>query len=301
MRSSSIPRILCLVIVILVPFSKSIASGDIEYVNEISQSYGYCFGQNYSLDIIKNEFQAFQQNLISQIESVSNPEVLSKDQAISFLEIVRRRAKGEIHSPVFETLLSCHPTFIEHPEQELLKEYINIYRSKGHPKAEGLDVQIEYPKSWKQREGKRPHIVQFFRNQYGHGSVMMSLIVNPLPDDIAKELTDNDIKTLFSDKNELKDMAQPGSKILEIKTITMDNQPGALIIFEWETERIDKKQKMITHQYMTMYEKKYIMLSLAVRDASGDDESLNKTYQRYKKLFWLIANSLIIQNQYNKY
>ncbi len=47
-----------------------------------------------------------------------------------------------------------------------------------------------------------------------------------------------------------------------------------------------------------IYNKKIITLLLSVRNDTGDDESLNKEYQKNKKLFWLIANSLIIQNQY---
>ena len=313
------------------------ASGSIEYVKEISQTYAYCFGQYYSLDNIKNKFpllkndvfkvtalfdmnfklayqkteeflkliskdgwREHQQNLISQIESISHLEQITIDQAVAFLEVVERRAKGDIESPVLETLLSFHPTFLKHPEEEFFMDFKNIYRTKGHPKAEGLDVQIEFPKSWKKREGKRPHVVQFFRNQYGHGAVMMSLIIRALPHEIAKELTDEDIKLLFANKNEVEAMAPKGAKVLNSKSVILDNQNGAMIVFETTLQRIDLKHKMLTHQYMTMYDKKYIILSMAARDTSGDSEGLNKIYEKHKKLFWLIANSLIIQNQYLK-
>ena len=95
-------------------------------------------------------------------------------------------------------------------------------------------------------------------------------------------------------------MAPPDAKILNIKSMVLDNQPGALLVYEIEEQRLDLKQKMLSQQYMTMYDKKYIILGMVVRDTTGDDEGLNKTYKRHEKLFWLIANSLIIQNQYIK-
>ena len=335
MRQWTVPSLLLFFLISIVNLTN--ASGDIEYVKEVSQAHGYCFGQYYSLDKIKKKFpvlrqdvskvtslfdmnfkpayqkteeflkwifkdrwEKYQQNLITQLESVLNLEQMTKDRAISFLKLVERRAKGDMESPVLGTLLSFHPIFMKLPEEEFLMNYKNTYRTKGHPKAKGLDIQVEYPKSWKPREGKRPHIVQFFRNQYGHGAVMMTLIIAALPDEVAKEFTDKDMKMFFADKNEVEAMAPKGAKVLNSKSIVLDNQNGAMLILEIEQQRLDLKQKMLSHQYMTMYDKKFIILNLAARDTSGDTEGLNKIYQRHKKLFWLIANSLIIQNQYLK-
>jgi len=337
-RQRTVPFLLLLFLISIVTVKLTTASGDIEYVKEVSQAYGYCFGQYYSLSIIKKKFpelrqnaikvhllfdsnfkpayqkteeflkwifkdrwKGYKQNLISQIESVSHLEQITKKQAVTFLELVEKRAKGEMESPILETLLSFHPTFIKQPEEEFLIGYKNIFRTKAHPKAHGLDIQVEYPKSWKLREGKRPHVVQFFRSQNGHGAVMMSLLIQSLPDEVAKELTNEDLKTLFADKNEIESMAPEGAKVLNSKSIVLDNQNGAMLVFEIETQRLDLKQKMLSHQYMTMYDKKFIILNLAARDTKGDTEGLNEIFQKHEKLFWLIANSLIIQNQYFKY
>ena len=274
-------------------------------VQKANHEFKYAFGtaeeniQKALRDIFKDKYSEFVVSTEIQIKSILMSQKISKEIAIQFLDEVESRSKGRIPSPILETLLSYQ--FEDRPVDEFSRGFKTIYRTKGHPKAKGLDVQIEYPKSWKPREGKRPHVVQFFRSQNGHGAVMMSLLIQSLPDEVAKELTNKDLKTLFADKNEIESMAPEGAKVLNSKSIVLDNQNGAMLVLEIEKQRLDLKQKMLSHQYMTMYDKKFIILNLAVRDTKGDTEGLNEIFQKHKKLFWLIANSLIIQNQYFKY
>jgi hypothetical protein len=310
-------------------------SGDLEYIKEMSQTYGFCIGQQYSLKIIQDKFpnlkqktqlskykfddkfessfveiekflkllfsekwEGYKNELTSKIESSVNPDKITKEDAISFLKLVETRATGDIETPVVQTLLSFHPLFKEKPEQEFLMSFKNTYRTKNHPKAKDLNIQIEYPKSWEPREGKRPHIVQFFRSQNGHGIVMMSLQINPLPEEVTKNLSEEETANIFNDKSEIEAMAPKGSIVIESKPIIIDNQKGGLLVYEIKQQRLDLVHKMISQQYMTVYKKDFIILNIGLRDTTGNDEKLNKDYQKNKKLFWLIANSLIIQNQY---
>ena len=41
--------------------------------------------------------------------------LVSKQQAVDFLKTVSDRSKGQIESPILETLLMCNPSFIENP------------------------------------------------------------------------------------------------------------------------------------------------------------------------------------------
>jgi hypothetical protein len=337
-RNSDCVRIFWVMIymyISLVFANLSFANSDIKYIEEMSKTYGYCYGQQYSLDIIKKKFPELRQKtlivnssfntnfkssyqkiesflqlifkdewtnykkkIVSQVASMTNPDQISKNQAIAFLNLVEKRSTGEMESPIVQTLLSFNPIFKNRPEEEFSMGFKNTYRTKGHPKAQDLDIQIEYPKSWKPREGKRPHIVQFFRNNYGHGNVMMSLIIRSFPPDIANNLSDKELSDFFVTKDERESMVPEGFKVLNSEPIVLDNQQGSLLILEANLQRMDMKQKFLVHQYTTIYDKKIIMLQLKVRNTTGTDETLTKEYQKNKKLFWLIANSLIIQNQY---
>jgi hypothetical protein len=310
-------------------------SGDLEYIREMSHTYGFCIGQRYSLKIIEDKFPSLKQKVLiakykfddkfkssfeeiekflklifkkkwdgykkemtSKIKSGVNPSQITKEQAILFLKQVETRSTGDIETPVIQTLLTFHPLFKKQPEQEFLMNFKNTYKTKNHPKAKKLDIQIEYPKSWESREGKRPHIVQFFRSQNGHGIVMMSLQINPLPKEVTNNLSEEEMSNLFDEKSEIEAMAPKGSKVLDSKSIILDNQKGGLLILEIDKQRLDLKQKMLSHQYMTIYNNNFIILNIGVRDTIGNDDALVKAYERHKKLFWLIANSLIIKNQY---
>lgn len=63
----------------------------------------------------------------------------------------------ELDRKTFSTLNDL--VFDDHPARELALDSA-IYSSKGHAKAQGLDIRLKLPASWKQSEATRPHIVQ---------------------------------------------------------------------------------------------------------------------------------------------
>lgn len=114
----------------------------------LSKAYGFCAGQQFSLERIKREFLALMANAIRaekefalvlgaacknientlekmlgnqwhEYRSTMNRQVqqhlssmsMTQEQAAVFIQKVLRRAKGEIDSPILETLLSYHPSF----------------------------------------------------------------------------------------------------------------------------------------------------------------------------------------------
>ena len=149
MRQLTVLTLLPILFISLAIVNLAYAS-DIEFIKEASQTYGYCFSQQYTLDVIKRKFPGLKQHvvkvnslfdmnfkpacqkieefsklifkdeigkheqaLISLLESVQPSEQITKEQAISFLKLVERRAKGEIESPFLETLLSFQPLFVK--------------------------------------------------------------------------------------------------------------------------------------------------------------------------------------------
>ena len=100
-----------------------------------------------SVENIEKELQAglgprwnvFNKQLLDRLES----SLASPDQATAetFITQVRQRAKGQIETPILETLLTYSPAFQKSPANEFLSGFTQIYRTKGHPKAKGIDFQ----------------------------------------------------------------------------------------------------------------------------------------------------------------
>ena len=61
------------------------------------------------------------------------------------------------------------------------------YSTNGHPKSQGLNIQLEYPNTWKKKEGVRPHIIQkFSAPETGGRAKVATLNITPLSSDLEK-------------------------------------------------------------------------------------------------------------------
>lgn len=87
-----------------------------------------------------------------------------------------------------------------------IRSYINgdrtKYFTKGHPKAKGINISIEYPSSWTPAEGERPNIVQKHSGDSSNGITRMFLVIikdTPkflsllLAEEMAKEAFSNEV------------------------------------------------------------------------------------------------------------
>ena len=269
--------------------------------------------ENLLKEMLKDEYPRYIATIKDEIKPTFNLQQINQDIAAQFLDEVELRAKGKIPSPMLETLL--HYQFEERPAEELIHGFKAIYRTNGHPKAKGLDVQIEYPKSWSLREGKRPNIIQFFRSNNGRGSAFISIVIKDLIDEAQGELTPWDIQTLntlegsrelaseeFSEKN-LEGMVK-GSGMFNIRTINtkrmvLDKWPGAMLEFTGDGQHLDLTVTMYNRMYIVIYKKYMIFLHCQVGKLPDEtEETLITKTTRFMPLFDLMANSLVIQSQY---
>ncbi len=117
--------------------------------------------------LFKDKYSEFISIMRKQLDDTLKSQQITQDIAVQFLEEVKLRAAGEIPSPILETLLIYQ--FKENPVNELLRGFKTIYRTEGHPKSKGLDLQIEYPRSWSKREGNRPNVIKYFSSNNGRG------------------------------------------------------------------------------------------------------------------------------------
>ena len=264
-------------------------------------------------NILIDEYSEYIATIEEEIKSISKLQQVNQDIAVQFLDEVELRAKGKIPSPMLETLL--HYQFEERPAEELIRGFKIIYRTNDHPKAKGLDVQIEYPKSWSQREGKRPNIIQFFRSNNARGPAFASILIKDIADEAQGKLARRDIQSLntldgsrelasevFSEKNlreMAKDMGMLNVRNMSTKKMMLDNWPGAMLEFTGDQQRLDIVVTMYNRMYIVLYKNYMIFLQCQVAKLPPETEGALKTKTtRFIPLFDLMANSLVIQSQY---
>jgi hypothetical protein len=297
-----------------------------------SEAYGYIISQEYSLEIIKKEYPQFELNIFKVEASFNSNFGKSKENIITYLkeylteigfkdyeykmqsEIkrlldktkitevlatnyileVERRAKGEIISPVLETLLAFQ--FMDKPHDEFQSGFTTTFNTKGHSKSKNTDWQIKVPKSWRGEEAERPNIIQKFTSDYGSGSQFIMLLVKDLALPKDYKITKSELDEIFSDKG-ARSMIPEGGKFISFTKMTIDNNIGGMIELEQISERLDYKVKMRMIQFMFIRNNKMYNLQC---DTGSEKVGLDMSVEikKYMPLYRLVANSIVINDQY---
>ncbi|SMN12536.1 hypothetical protein SPBRAN_1495 [uncultured Candidatus Thioglobus sp.] len=264
-------------------------------------------------DLFKDKYPEYIATMRKQFDTTLKSQQITQDIAVQFLEEVKLRAVGEIPSPIIETLLIYQ--FKERPATEFSLGFKKIYRTKGHSKSKGLDLQIEYPRSWSKREGKRPNVIQFFSSNNGRGPAGALIMTRDLVKEAQGELTRQEINSLqtlegskelslevFSESSLIEmanGMGMSNVRSVNTKRIIIDRWPGAVLDFIGDAQRLDLNITMYSRVYIAMYKNYMIFLSCQVMKLPNETrEESEIKISKFDPLFRLMANSLIIQSQY---
>jgi hypothetical protein len=304
-------------------------------LKQLSQAYGFIIGQQASLEVIEQKFPnlaidvkhaqfafystalgdgaqgvkrelsillgdkwlQYEKEISAQVKKLIEGQDLTRKQAIAFLEEVRERAKGKLPESILSTLLSAHPRFTENPGLELSAGWKQTFRTKGHPKAKGVDFSISFPASWSRREGYRPNIIQFFQSVVGHGPIMCNLMVKDIPLPAGYKPSNKEIKELFQ-PNELKDMVPEGGKFIDAKSIFLEGTPAGMLVSDQTVQRLDLTLEMRMTQFITIQEKSMIFIQFMVAKMDDSSESLDELQKKYLPTYKAIANTFILNDKY---
>ena len=246
-------------------------------------------------EILKEEYPEFLETLEKQINDLVPSLQLNQEVAANFIAEVELRARGEIPSPILETLLTYQ--FIDWPMEELTLGYNRIFRTKNHPKAKDVDFQICYPISWRPEEGERLNIIQRFTSENGRGLEGFNLMVMDIPIPLDYTLTEQDIDDFFVE-SELKGIVPEGGKFISAKPIVLDKHKGAMIIYDYTGQRVDITITTRNLWFITIYDRKMIQIFCSVSALPGEESELKERFNRFEPLFKMIANTFIVQEQY---
>lgn len=301
---------------------------------DISSSYGYYLGQHYSINEITKKYpQLSRQALIAENEflitfetSLKNMDVLmtkqlgieweqiktkiikaipekidlsqlTESESTQFIELVKFRAKGEIESPILETLLLFKKGYREHPEKEFLDGFKYRYENDGYGKARGISFSLELPQTWINKEGNRPHIVQKFISKNGGGFATIMVIINDLPLKSDESLSEKDISEILS-SNEIYDFVPDGFSYINSGKLSIEGLPGLWIQCKGVISRARSSINSEIIQFNLFFKDKLFQIHAQVPTHANNKALPGETFIKYERLFDLVANSLVIKNLY---
>ncbi|MCF8324024.1 MAG: hypothetical protein K9I84_03620 [Leadbetterella sp.] len=234
-------------------------------------------------------------SLLNKLGGILSNE-LSKAEALEFIKLVLSRSNGDnIPSPVFETILAYK--YKGSPEREFLDGFTYSFHTKGHEKAKGTDWQIRLPKSWIQSEADRPSIIQKFQSQFNEHNASIMLLIKNLDQLQKKSVSKDDILAIFENKSFWGGLEQEGMKIISTKKMIIDNQPGGYLEAEQTIERLDYKARVRMAAY-AFYRKNQMYILQGMVFSLDNSENLEKILDQYRILFKLVANSVVVNDQY---
>jgi len=299
---------------------------------DLSKTLGFITGQDYSLNRIKSQYpdlaarvkiaelefntsfgigkkgvtkalqgilkEKYQENLKTmqaQIKEALSTQQLTHDIADGFIAEVVARAKGEIPSPILETLLIYE--FENSPSEEFSRGYTKVFLTKDHPKSKGVNCQIRYPASWQAKEGERPNIIQKFVSQNGRSLEMFLIMVKELPLPPGYIISKQEMDEFFVE-SELKGLVPEGGSFISAKPIVLDNHQGGMIFFDHTLRRLDQTITSRNLNFVTILRNKMIFIQCMVFASPGKQNELKEHFNKFEALFKMIGNSFIIQEQY---
>jgi hypothetical protein len=305
---------------------------DLTKDQRVKNAYGFLLGQEYSLNLVKVKFPNFSNRIIiaeelfnaefggakekmkdyltnrmgdslfktyfnaalSKAKEMSQQIEFRDEIAVALISDVYNRANGQIPSPTLETLL--YFKYLDYPEKEFTTGCTQVFKTKGHPKSKGTDWQIKVPKSWKAQEGDRPNIIQKFTSDFGDGKQIIMLMVKDLDLPQGYKITKQELTELFTEKA-MKEMVDKDSKYLSFTKMTLDSQIGGMLEMEKINSRLDKKIKIRMVSFIFVRNAQmYFLQGMISTDVLEEDLSLQM--KKFLPLYKLVANSIVVNDQY---
>lgn len=251
-------------------------------------------------------------------EKIADFQFDSREDAAAFVEQMKRYAKLEdIPEHAKKAILDAQ--YQDHPAEEMAAGFVQRCSSRGKRKALGVDFHVDYPQSWTEVEGIRPHVMCSL--QSFDRSTIVSIAVadlveaakrNPdLPPDQKREAAKafstksgcaefrdemiKDTDSFFDADSGIMSNAREKT----VKKITLDGWPGILFSCVGEGSRVDTTVTCFQQNFCVFYKGKQINLGVVMLKAVGETESeFQKRIRWVSQSAMLMANSFVINDQY---
>jgi hypothetical protein len=198
--------------------------------------------------------------------------------------------------PLADGLIVPQGTLLDSHAQDLISEVQSEYRTAGHKKAQGLDVSLKYPSSWRSEEGIRPHIVQKFTGKSVSGiTPSCMIIVQELPAWASLLMQGEVLDDVLSE--DMKDMVPSGADVLDSGLTKVGGESGAWLKYYYAQEQAGMKLEMYFLQYILFYRGKMIAIQCSVGGVADQRELLEDAFLSHLPLFQSIGNSIVLHDK----
>lgn len=235
---------------------------------------------------------------------MSNLKKMAYSLLIGVLFIGISYTAGIIYGILYPTIPISSKVQIKKPKtsrsksiEEFTSGQKKVFRSKGHPKAMGIDLSIEYPESWLASEGKRPHILQKLFSEGGKGlESCIIVITNPFLERI--KLSKKDIYDALN-PNDLINTLPEGAVFIQGDRTKIEGLDASWMIYSTKIERAGFKFNTYLLMYFFYYDLKLIQLQFMVGEVdTGIMGEIRKRFDENKTLFVSMANSIVVHNRW---
>lgn len=183
--------------------------------------------------------------------------------------------------------------------KELLAAEQIEFSLDAHPKAQGLNISIEYPSTWTAEEGIRPHIVQKFTGSNVRGiSPSCMIIVQKLPTWASIFLEGEIGDDVLGEA--LHEMVPENAIYIDGGETKIDGEHGAWLKYYYEQERSGFNIGMYSLQYVLFYGGRMLVVQCSVGGSADDKVVLEDAFQSYLPVFQVIGNSIVIHDKWAK-
>jgi hypothetical protein len=170
------------------------------------------------------------------------------------------------------------------------------YCTKGHPKAKGINISVEYPNQWRNKEGDRPNIVQKIIGGASEGlEPSFLIIIKNLPESVSA-MSDKEIAKEMFTEEKLKGMIPAEGSLIEYGQIKYDGQPGCWMAYWAVANRARMKVKTYNLSHMFVYKKKLIGIMCMLGGLEQVDEKVKQEFNSYLILFQRIGLSISVDD-----
>lgn len=237
-------------------------------------------------------FNKIDNNLKKQLQVNLGDQIITKEIAQIFLQQVKKRAEGNIESPTLEYLLLVK--YLSFPVNEFLEGYRQTFKTEGHKKAQGLKLVLQAPKSWKAKEGNRPHIVQKWVSANGTGLEMMHLDIR----DVEGYTPSNKEIESFVSSGEVKDSIPNGAKYINSGVFSLEKRKGYWVEMAMRQERAGFKLYNRSVMYQLFFRGKVIGFMCQASSPIDNQAVADETYKKIKPLCQQVLNSFVLLQAY---
>lgn len=294
--------------------------------NQLSHAYGYLVGQQKTLDFIAEKFPVlaasvktaefeFQSSALGQggeglgvemqkltgaqwdevrreigstMEAQIRASGITRDDAEAFIGAVVARSKGEMPEDIRRALLANNPRFKADPGLELSEGWRRTFRTKGHPKAGDVDISIDVPESWYEREGRQSDILRVFRSGNGHGDLLLTLSVVPFDEEDKREM-----EGMKLTKDLIAEFLPEGVRGLSSQETMLSGAQSVLTVYDQEQKQLGEMVAMRNTAFWVLLDDGIVVVNFAfMKPLSMSPEEVDAIHKRRTLSYKLIASTL---------